>query len=77
MGRRGAGSGRNIVRFVGVVGCLRVVAGYCRYIAAVRRAKLGRIVRVTDDTVRMSSGKVVAPIHIVSTYLLLLKMGNN
>ena len=54
MGRRGAGSGRNIVRFVGVVGYLRVVAGYCRYISAVRRAKLVRNVSVTDDTVQMS-----------------------
>ena len=54
MGRRGAVSGQNIVSFVGVVGCLRGVAEYFRYIAAVRRAKLVRNVSVTDDTVQMS-----------------------
>ena len=54
MGRRGAGSSRNVVGFVGVVGCLRGVAEYCRYIAAARRAKLVRNVSVTDDTVQMS-----------------------
>ena len=32
---------------------------------------------MTDDTVRMSSGQVFAPIHIILTALLLLKMGNN
>ena len=77
MGRRGAGSGRNVVVFFGVVGCLRGLAGYCRHIAALRREKLGRNVRVTDDTVIMSSGQVFAPVRIVSTALLLLKMGKN
>ena len=51
MGRRGAGSGRNVVGFVAVVGCLHGVAGYCRHISALRRAKLGRNVSVTDDNV--------------------------
>ena len=67
MGCRGAGSGRNVVCFVGVVGCLRVPVGYCCHIAALRRAKLVRNKIVTDDTVQMSSGLVFAPVRIVST----------
>ena len=74
MGCRGAGSGRNVVCFVGVVGCLRCPAGYCRHIAALRRTKLGRNKSVTDDTIRMSSGLMFAPVCIVLTALLLLKM---
>ena len=77
MGCRGARSGRNVVCFVGVVGCLHSPAGYCRHIAALRCAKLGRNESVTDDTVRMSSGLVVAPVHIFSTALLIMKMGIN
>ena len=77
MGCRGAGSGRNVVCFVGVVGCLRGPAGYCRHIAALRRATLGRNESVTDDTIQMSLGMVFATVHIISTDLLLLKMGIN
>ena len=77
MGRRGAGSGPNVVCFVGVVGCLRGPAGYYRHIAAFRRVELGRNKSVTDDTVQMSSVQVFAPVCIISTDLLLLKMGNN
>ena len=77
MGCRGAVSVRNIVCFVGVVGCLRGPAGYCRHIAALRRAKLVRNESVTDDTVQMSLGLVFATVRIVSTALLLLKMGIN
>ena len=77
MGFRDAGSGRNVVCFVGVIGCLRGPAGYCRHIAALRRAELGRNESVTDDTVKMSSVLVFAPIRIVSTSLLLLKMRIN
>ena len=74
---RGAVSGRNFVCFVGIVGCLRGPSGYCRHITTLRRAKLGRNESVTNDTVRMSSGLVFAPVNIVSTALLLLKMGIN
>ena len=77
MGCRGAGSGRNIVCFFGVVGCLRGPAGYFWHIAALRRAKLGRNESVTDDNVLMSLGLVFAPVRIVLTSLLLLKMGIN
>ena len=77
MGRRGAGSGRNVVCFFGVVGCLHGPSGYCRHISALRRAKLGRNESVKDDAIRMSSGLVFALIRIVLTALLLLKMGIN
>ena len=77
MGCRGAGSGRNVVCFVGVVGCLRGPAGYCWNIAALRRAKLGLNESVADDTIRMSLGLVFAPVRILSTALLLLKTGIN
>ena len=77
MGCREDDSGRNVVCFVGVVRCLRGPAGYCRHISALRRAKLGRNESVTDETVRMSLGLVFAPVRIVSTALLLLKMGIN
>ena len=74
---RGAGRGREVFYFVGVVGCLRGPDGYCRNISALRRAEIGRNKSVTDDTVRMSLGLVFAPVHIVSTALLLLNMGIN
>ena len=77
MGCRGAGSGWNNIYFVGVIGCLRGPAEYCWHIAALRRAKLGRNERVTDDTIRMSLGQVFAPIRIVLTALLFLKMRIN
>ena len=77
MGIRGAGSGRNVVCFVVVVRCLRGPAGYCRHISALRSEKLGQNESVTDDTVLMSSGQVFLPVCIVSTAILLLKMGNN
>ena len=77
MGCRGDGSGRNVVCFVGVAGCICGPDGYCWHIAALIRAKLGRNESVTDDTIRISSGLVFAPVRIVSTDLLLLKMGIN
>ena len=77
MSCRGAGSSQNIVYFVGVVRCLHGPSGYCRNIAALRRAKLGRNESVTDDNVLMSLGLVFAPVRIVLTSLLLLKMGIN
>ena len=52
-------------------------SGYCRHISAVRRAKLGRNVSVTADTVQMTSGQVFTPVRFVSKALLLLKMVNN
>ena len=66
MGCRGAGRDRNVVCFVGIIGCLRGPAGYWRHIAALRRAKLGRNESVTDDTIQMSSVLVFAPVCIVS-----------
>ena len=77
MGCRGAGSGRNVACFVGVFRCLCGPAGYCRYIAALRCAKLGRNKSVMDDTVRMSLGLAFAPVRIVSAALLILNMGIN
>ena len=77
MGCRGADSGRNIVYFVGIVGCLRGPTGHCQHIAALIHPKLDRNESVTDDTVRLSLVLVFAPARIVSTALLLLKMGIN
>ena len=77
MGCRCAGSGRNVVCFIGGVGCLRGPAGYFWHIAVLRRAKLCQNESVTDDTIQMSSVLVFAPVCIVSTALFLLKMGIN